>query len=669
MKLKYIFASIVATLALAVGCQKEADHYLKEVQVSSSYLAFPAEGGSVDVTVTATQEWSINTIPEWINATPAYGSAGVTTVKFTAIAATETREADFSITSGTVNQTIKARQVTEAVEPETISVAAALALIKAVDKGDGGNYNVSGTYRIKGVVCKISSIDVSYGNATYYISDDGKFDSNTALQVYRGLWLEGSAFTKGDEFAVGDELTIEGQLMSYKGTPETAEKTAYVVSIEKSLIGIESVELLNVEEGKGITQFPKDGGAIKVTLTLKSKEFHVEIPAAAKSWLTIEDFGAKYVTLAAAPNEGGDRDVTVTFTTNDGAKDYSCEQAFTQKGAVIAASVAEFLAAEVGTVQYRLSGVITSEYTSDKQGQSFYLRDATGEVLVYRLNDYKASGAKVLDVITVVGQRGAYKETAQMVNGVYESHVAVSTVSVAEFLAAEVSTTALYCLKGTITSEYASDKQGQSFYMKDDSGEVLIYRLGDYKASGAKIGDVITVVGQRGAYKDTPQMVSGLYVTHESAGEGGGEGGGEEGTVDTEFSSNVSWGDLNNAVGDGAATVNGVADVTTLKIGSSKANGSASITVPAGTKELSFYCVGWKGSTDTKVVIKNGESVVLEQAVAANDGATANPPYTMTVTASDKYVVKFESALSAETKLTVENSGARVVLFRVQSSK
>ena len=40
MKLKYIFASIVATLALAVSCTKEADqHYLKEIKVSTSYVS------------------------------------------------------------------------------------------------------------------------------------------------------------------------------------------------------------------------------------------------------------------------------------------------------------------------------------------------------------------------------------------------------------------------------------------------------------------------------------------------------------------------------------------------------------------------------------------------------------------------------------------------------
>ena len=69
------------------------------------------------------------------------------------------------------------------------------------------------------------------------MSGTSKADYNW-IQVYRGLWLNGGAFTKGDEFGIGDELVVEGQLMDYKGTPETKEKTAYVVSITKSLIDV-----------------------------------------------------------------------------------------------------------------------------------------------------------------------------------------------------------------------------------------------------------------------------------------------------------------------------------------------------------------------------------------------------------------------------------------------
>ena len=60
MKLKYIFASIVAALTL-VGCQKEADHYLDEIKVSSSYVALSTGvGANTSITVTATDSWYVS---------------------------------------------------------------------------------------------------------------------------------------------------------------------------------------------------------------------------------------------------------------------------------------------------------------------------------------------------------------------------------------------------------------------------------------------------------------------------------------------------------------------------------------------------------------------------------------------------------------------------------
>ena len=537
MKLKYIFASIVATLALAVSCTKEADQFLNEVKVSSSYLAFPATGGSVNVTVTATDSWSISELPEWVSASTASGSAGEVNVTFTAPAAESTREASFKIVCAGKTQLIKALQVTEEKEPEIISVAQALAAIKEVDKGDGGTYNLSGTYYVKGIVCRIQEISPQYGNATYWISDDGKYSADGALQVYRGLWLEGGAFTKGDEFAVGDELTIAGQLMSYKGTPETAEKTAYVVSISKSLIGIEGVELLDVEEGEGITEFPLEGGSIKVSIMTKGNGFHVEIPTEAKSWLHIDDFGSDYVTLAADANEGGDRSVSVAFTTEADGTTYSCEQAFTQKGAIIAATVKEFLDAAVGTTLYKVTGVISN--VANTSYGNVNLKDFSGEVFVYGIGakgDFEKLGLKEGDIVTLVGQRGERNGSAQMSKAQYDSHIAVTTVTVAEFLAAAESKEVFYRITGKVTkpteegTKWDIEAYG-NLNLTDASGSVYVYGVstgvgGETKkfgTLGVKEGDTMTIIGYRTSHNGLNQVGGGMYVSHEAAGGGGDE--------------------------------------------------------------------------------------------------------------------------------------------------
>ena len=564
MKLKYIFASIVATLALAVSCTKEADQFLNEVKVSSSYLAFPAAGGSVNVTVTATDSWSISELPEWVSASTASGSAGEVNVTFTAPAAESTREASFKIVCAGKTQLIKALQVTEEKEPEIISVAQALAAIKAVDKGDGGTYNLSGTYYVKGIVCRIQDISTQYGNATYWISDDGKYSADGVLQVYRGLWLEGGAFTKGDEFAVGDELTIAGQLMSYKGTPETAEKTAYVVSISKSLIGIEGVELLDVEEGEGITEFPLEGGSIKVSIMTKGNGFHVEIPAEAKSWLHIDDFGSDYVTLAADANEGGDRSVSVAFTTEADGTTYSCEQAFTQKGAIIAATVKEFLDAAVGTTLYKVTGVITS--VANAGYGNVNLKDFSGEVYVYGIGakgDFEKLGLKEGDIVTLVGQRGEHSGSAQMSKAQYDSHIAVTEVTIPEFLAGTNDT--YYRVSGTI-KEIANATYG-NMTITDGTNDLYVYgcypgvgATGDNRKNlvstlGIEVGDEITVFGPKGVKNDVPQVSTGFFWSLKKGGSG--DSGDEATNVVLDGTTAVEKGN-NNYAGSGEVTQNGI---------------------------------------------------------------------------------------------------------------
>ena len=79
MKLKYIFASIVATLAL-VGCQKEADHYLDAIKVSSSYVALSTGvGANTSITVSATDSWYVaidEATAKWLTVSPTMGGAG-----------------------------------------------------------------------------------------------------------------------------------------------------------------------------------------------------------------------------------------------------------------------------------------------------------------------------------------------------------------------------------------------------------------------------------------------------------------------------------------------------------------------------------------------------------------------------------------------------------------
>ena len=232
------------------------------------------------------------------------------------------------------------------------------------------------------------------------------------------------------------------------------------------------------------------------------------------------------VTFRALPNTGGERGTTVTFKTTDGKKNYTAEATITQKGAVVAVNVADFIAAEIGDAQYRITGVVTGLYSSDSQGQSFYITDYSGTVLVYRAAGFKESGAKLGDVVTVVGKRTAYKDTPQMGSGLFEEIThAVTKVTIAEFLTKEDNPDVYYMVTGTV-DEIVNETYG-NLYLRD--GENRLYTYGCYPGWGAtgdnrkeciaevgiEIGDQLTIIGPKSTYKDVPQVNGGIYFSHE----------------------------------------------------------------------------------------------------------------------------------------------------------
>ena len=667
MKLKYIFASIVATLALAVGCEKEADHYLSEIQVSTSYvsLATTGESNTAQITVTASDSWSISmdsATEKWLTVSPATGGAGETTVTFTA-AAGEGKSGSVKIVSGTKTQWVNVIQGVA-----TISTATCAEVIAGPD---------SKNYRVTGVVTSI--VNTTYGN--WYLNDGtgevyiyGTLDSKGATKNFLSWGLE-----------VGDEITVEGPKTTYNGTVELVDVT--VVKINKSLIKVDDVNY-----GENLDAVAVEGGDVDITISCKGNGIDVTIPESAKTWLgvTFIDNSEGLVRLSARPNEGGDRSATVTFITTDGRKDYTAETIISQKGAIVAATVKEFIDAEETSTIYRVSGVITEMYASDKQNKSFYIRDWSGEVLIYRAEGFDTSDAKVGDVVTVTGVRTSYKETPQMGTAKFESlDHPVTEISIASFLE-EGQNSTWYRVTGTVT-EIANESYG-NIYITDGTKILYIYgcypgvgatgdaRKGVVAAKGIKVGDKLTVFGPRSVYNGTPQVNGGFFWSLEK---GGSEepdpeepGTDEPGTDEPgQFDTNVTCTTVASAYTDGVINVThgetSAEGVFTLKLGSSSKYGSATITLPAGTTAVKFYGIAWKGSPAT-LKFSVGETVIGTQDLSANDGASGSSPYTATVADSDYYTVTLPEALTAETEVKVEtvegtNTGCRAILFGIQA--
>ncbi len=394
MKTKYIIVSLIAALGLLfTGCVEEADHYLDEVKVSSSYVTFSAGGGSVPVELNATGSWSVTNLPEWVTVSPATGGAGQVTVTFTAPAAEETRDAVATIECGGKTQNINLLQTTQKAEPVTMTVKQALEVIAPLGDGDVAG----GTYRVKGIVCKINEISAQYGNATYYLSDDGSFGEKNWIQVYRGLWINGAAITKGDEFSVGDEITIEGSLMNYKGTPETKEKTAIVVSHVKSLISVEAFSF---------TELPCVDTTFNMIVTAKESPLLVSSDA---DWLQITDVNkdGSYSVHATENTRTAKRTANVTIKGPTALKTIG----ITQAGAPsTGASVSEIIAAaDNDQVQTLPSTVVVALTTAGA-----ILSDGQSAIYAYGA---QAAALKVGDGVKVPGTKKTFNGVPEIALG------------------------------------------------------------------------------------------------------------------------------------------------------------------------------------------------------------------------------------------------------------
>ena len=117
------------------------------------------------------------------------------------------------------------------------NVAAARNLVKDFTWTSNTEYDKSEVVYVKGIISKIAdngtySQSGTFGNASFYISDDGK-DANN-LYAYRILYLGNEKYTSGTDIKVGDEVVICGKLMNYRGnTPETVANEAYLYKLSE----------------------------------------------------------------------------------------------------------------------------------------------------------------------------------------------------------------------------------------------------------------------------------------------------------------------------------------------------------------------------------------------------------------------------------------------------
>lgn len=390
MKLKYIFLTFVAFIALGfTSCEdNKGITLLDAVQVSSSYVAIDAKGGTQKITVTATEDWSMDfmvpvkadslddekgivkyDVPtnqmatkqnKWVKVSQLSGGAGTTEVSFSADATTATRSVTIRIKAGDKYQNIIVAQIDNSPTPEST--------VKDVLTGVD-----SKTYRVKGMCGKI--INTTYGN-WYMVDGEGN-----ELYIYGTKDASGAYNWKKFNIAPGDLVTVEGARKTYKSTIEIENAT--FISVKKAL-------LLCKETSKTIG---KEAKSFNIAITQKGEGLSFKSNV---NWMTIEagysvnKKGDLVFTVSPSENTTGqNREGTLTFKSTKGDDESVVTVSIIQLGTTPAATggiagIATAIAASSDKKkQVNFDVMLTDAKVTYKNGSNIFIEDTTGGLLLY----------------------------------------------------------------------------------------------------------------------------------------------------------------------------------------------------------------------------------------------------------------------------------------------
>ena len=199
--------------------------------------------------------------------------------------------------------------------------------------------------------------------------------------------------------------------------------------------------------------------------------------------------------------------------------------------------------------------VATAEMTVPAGTESLSICMAVDTPSSYRLDDFKLVASETAgtsvdfsDAVAKDFSDGGNDDGGNEPEG---KPTSLTKVTVAEFIAAPVSTDVWYELTGEIIG-IAKQDYG-NFTIKDATGEIYIYGMTDkwvgsndksFSKIGLKVGDTVTLGTLRGEYNKTPQGggkdVPAFYISH-VPGEGGDEGGSDEGGEDDGAYADATW--------------------------------------------------------------------------------------------------------------------------------
>ena len=354
-------------------------------------------------------------------------------------------------------------------------------------------------YYFKGKVVSVTEqFGTQYGNATFYMSDDGT--TKNQFYVFRALYFNNKKYTSGTTLKEGDEVVVCGKVTNFKGnTPETVQGSCYVYSINGTGGGGgSSAETIGtIDNPKSVSDVVTIINSMADNQT--SNELYY-VKGTIKQIKTTDENIAKYKNIDYIITDGK-TDITVYHGRNlDNTEFTGPGQINVNDEVIVLGNLQKYVNANTGAVTPELA-------------QGNYIVKLT-----------KGSG----------GGGGETPSTD------------AKKVTVAEFNAAEVNDNVWYQLTGTVENLKDGDQYG-NFDLKDETGSVYVYGLlsekgGEKKkfqdlaaAKGINNGSKITIIGTRGVFNDKIEVLNAYFVSIEGGGgsseQGGGGSGDGPGTV------------------------------------------------------------------------------------------------------------------------------------------
>ena len=566
--MKKIILSILACAAVLIGCTPEepVNPGDLDIDVVPSLLNFDGKtAGSAEIEVTAKAAWSVS-VPEaaaeWLTVNPTSGGAG--TVKVTVsvlVGGDAARSAEVVFKAGNDKKILSVNQEGGVVwgtvdNPYTCAKACEFCATLA-DKAKGPK-----EVYVKGIITKIvEPYGTQYGNATFFMSDDGT-ENSPQFEVYRALYFDNKKYdnTADKNISIGDQVVVYGMIMNYGGQAETSQNEAYLVSLEAGTLPVLSVSTKEITVAASDTQasFEVDvknisGGwtvstdAAWITDYTKSgtESGKVEIKFEAN---TAAERTAEFVVKAA-----GVADVTVKLTQLEYQENGTAEKPYTAAEALAVINALEDGAKTPAEVY--VQGVISSiKEVSAQYGNATYNISATGAdqdfITVFR-GKYLEGAAftdesqlAVGDVVVVKGQLQKYVKNGAMTPQVATGSALVSLdrpLNVAKALE-EINklndgqtADEVVLLRGIVVGDNGIDTAygNATFKLSDDGSDasaVTVFRAKSFDNEKFttndvfKKGDILIVKGQLQKYVKngamTPELCKGWLVAVQP-GEGG----------------------------------------------------------------------------------------------------------------------------------------------------